>query len=39
MILKELEVERAYATGGHMLVTDGAVVNSYSYRLPTTDEL
>ena len=39
MILKELEVERAYATGGHMLVTDGAVVNSYSYRLPTAEEI
>ena len=39
MILKELEVERAYATGGHMLVTDGAVINSYYYRLPTPEEV
>lgn len=37
--LKELEVERAYATGGHMLITDGADVDAVYYRLPTDDEL
>ena len=39
MVLKSLEVERAYATGGHMLVTDGAVVNAYYYRKPTAEEI
>ena len=39
MVLKSLEVERAYATGGHILVTDGAVINSYNYRKPTAEEL
>lgn len=38
MILKELEVERAYATGGHMLITDGANINSHVYRKPTEYE-
>lgn len=38
LTLKELEVERVYATGGHMLITDGANVNSYSYRKPTEYE-
>jgi len=37
--LKELEVERAYATGGHMLITDGADVDAVYYRLPTAEEL
>lgn len=37
--LKELEVERAYATGGHMLITDGADVDAVYYRLPTYKEL
>ena len=37
--LKELEVERAYATGGHMLITDGADVDAVYYRLPTYEEL
>ena len=37
--LKELEVERAYATGGHMLITDGADVDAVYYRMPTAEEL
>lgn len=37
--LKELEVERAYVTGGHMLITDGADVDAVYYRKPTADEL
>lgn len=39
MSIKELKVERAYATGGHMLITDGAIVDFYSYRKPTQEEV
>lgn len=39
LTLKELKVERTYATGGHMIVTDGSIVDTMYLRKPTTEEL
>lgn len=36
--LKELVVDRTYATGGHMMVTDGAVVSKVEYYTNITEE-
>lgn len=36
--LKELIVDRTYATGGHMMVTDGAVVSKVEYYTNITEE-